>query len=257
MSDAAPALPAPTEGALSRLLALRQASILTSRYVDLKLGDPLGLLMLLLQAPLIGWLMGLAFENKTESKTIDFILAIVAVWFGCFNACREVVKERLIFLRERRAGVSARAYIVSKLIVLALLAVVQCLVLLVLVSREVRMSSPLPLAYAALLGTSLAATALGLLISSVVTSQNAAMAIVPIVLIPQLIFSEVTLGSTRSPVVQRVEKAMVASWGFELLNEARKDKADWGEAFKASMVLGAMTVGFLLLAGVALRAQEE
>jgi ABC transport system ATP-binding/permease protein len=243
--------------ALSRLLGLPQASILTSRYIDLKLGDPLGLLLLLLQAPLIGWLTGLAFENKAESKTLDFILAIVAVWFGCFNACREVVKERLIFLRERRAGVSARAYLLSKLLVLSLLAVVQCLVLLVFVARAVRMESSLPLAYAALLSTCLTATALGLLISSVVTSQNAAMAIVPIVLIPQLIFSEATLGPTRSPVVKRVEKAMVASWGHEALTELLKDKPAWSDILKAEAVLASMAVGFLLLAGLSLRMQEE
>lgn len=257
MSDVAPAeASAPAEGLLSRLLQLRQASVLTSRYVDLKLADLGGLFFLLVQAPLIGWLIGIAYDGKTESKTVDFILAIVAVWFGCFNACREVVKERLIFLRERRAGVSVRAYLVSKALVLSVFAALQCLVLLVMVARAVRMEASLPLLYVGLLSTCLTATALGLLLSSVVHGQNSLIALVPIALIPQLIFSEVTLGTT-SPLVKRIELGMIAAWGLDVLDELRKGKPDWWTVLQGEAVLAGMSLGLLLLAGVCLKAQDE
>lgn len=251
----APATPAP-EGLLSRLLQLRQASILTSRYVDLKLGDLGGLLITLLQAPLIGWLIALAFQGRSESRRIDFILALVAVWFGCFNGCREVVKERLIFLRERRAGVSVRAYVLSKLLVLALLAALQVLVLLLFVAHAVRMSGSLPLVYVGLLTTALTGTALGLLLSSAVKSQNSLIALVPIVLIPQLIFSRAVL-ENMNQVVTRLESAMVAAWGLEVLDQLRKSAPVWSDALKAELVLVAMGAGFLLLAGLCLKAQDE
>lgn len=264
MSGAAPAeaqAPAPVdgpagEGLLGRLLQLRQASILTSRYVDLKLADLGGLFFLLVQAPLIGWLIGVAYEGKTQSRTIDFILVIVAVWFGCFNACREVVKERLIFLRERRAGVTVRAFLVSKVLVLTVFAALQCLVLLIMVARTVRMESSLPLLYVGLLTTCLTATALGLLLSSVVRSQNSLIALVPIALIPQLIFSEVTLGTT-SPLVKRIELGMIAAWGLDLLDALRRSKPAWGTIIQGEAVLVGMSLGLLLLAGVCLRAQDE
>ncbi len=262
MSQAAPIEQAPQpppgegEGALSRLLRLRQASILTSRYVDLKLADLGGLFFLLVQAPLIGWLIGIAYEGKTQSRTIDFILAIVAVWFGCFNACREVVKERLIFLRERRAGVTVRAYLVSKALVLAVFAALQVLVLVVMVARVVRMESSLPLLYAGLLTTCLTATALGLLLSSVVHSQNSLIALVPIALIPQLIFSEVTLGTT-SPLVKRIELGMIAAWGLDVLDELRKSKPAWGTVLQGEAVLLGLALALLVLAGLCLRAQDE
>lgn len=263
MSDAPAAAPAappppapPGEGFFSRALQLRQASVLTSRYVDLKLGDLGGLFLTLVQAPLIGFLIGVAFDGKGESDTLDFILAIVAVWFGCFNGCREVVKERLIFLRERRAGVTVRAYVVSKLLVLAVLAALQCLALLLLVASKVRMDGSLPLMYVGLLSTTLAATALGLLLSSAVHSQNSLIALVPIVLIPQLIFSEVVLHTT-SPVVKRIENGMIAAWGYDILDEVGKSKLAWGELLKAEGVLLGMTLAFLILAGLCLRLQEE
>lgn len=253
-AEAAP--PVEAEGLLSRALRLRQASVLTHRYVDLKLADLGGLFFLLVQAPLIGWLIGLAYDGKAESRTVDFILAIVAVWFGCFNACREVVKERLIFLRERRAGVSVRAYLASKIIVLAVFAALQCLVLLLLVARTVRMQGPLPLIYVGLFSTCLAATALGLLLSSVVRSQNSLIALVPIALIPQLIFSKVTLGTT-SPLVDRIESGMIAAWGLEVLDELRKTSHDWTTILRAEGVLLGLTVGLLALAAVCLRLQDE
>ena len=106
---------APREGTLARLLQWRVASILTARYVELKLADLGGSLILIAQAPLIGYLIRLAFDGEKETLRLQFVLAMVAVWFGTFNACREVVKERLIFLRERRTGVPVRAYLLSKI----------------------------------------------------------------------------------------------------------------------------------------------
>ncbi len=255
-SAPAPAAP-PEEGLVSRLLGLRVASILAGRYVDLKLGDPGGLLILLLQAPLIGWLIGIAFDGKAQNKNIDFCLVLVAVWFGCFNGCREVVKERLIFLRERRAGVPVVAYLASKLLVLALLAAVQCLALVLLVAREVRFDAGLPLTYLTLVGVALAGTALGLLLSSAVKSQNSLIALVPIALIPQLIFSEAVIGTGSNQVVDRIENGMVAHWGLDVLEELRRKTPDWPAVLQGELALAGFTAGFLLLAVVFLSWQEE
>lgn len=255
-----PAAAAPTparEGLLSRLLGLRVASILAGRYVDLKLGDPGGLLILLLQAPLIGWLVGIAFDGKQQNKNIDFVLVLVAVWFGCFNGCREVVKERLIFLRERRAGVPVAAYLASKLLVLAILAAVQCLALIMLVAREVRFDSGLPLTYLTLVAVALAGTALGLLLSSAVKSQNSLIALVPIALIPQLIFSEAVIGTGSNQVVDRIETCMIAHWGLEVVEELRRSAPRWDEVLQGELALLGFTAAFLLLALVFLAWQEE
>lgn len=252
-----PAAAPPSEGALSRLLGLRVASILAGRYVDLKLGDPGGLLILLLQAPLIGWLVGIAFDGKPQNKNIDFVLVLVAVWFGCFNGCREVVKERLIFLRERRAGVPVTAYLASKLLVLALLAAVQCLALVVLVARAVRFDASLPPTYLTLVAVALAGTALGLLLSSAVKSQNSLIALVPIALIPQLIFSEAVVGTGSNQLVDRIEKGMIAHWGLDVLEELRRSAPRWGDVLQGELALLGFTVAFLLLALVFLAWQEE
>ncbi len=55
---------------------------------------------------------------------------MTAVWFGCSNAARELVKERAIYLRERMVNLSIVPYVLSKVVVLAAFAFIQCVLLL-------------------------------------------------------------------------------------------------------------------------------
>lgn len=253
---ATPAAEGASEGLLSRLLAWRAGSILAHRELDLKLGDPGGTLLLLGQAPLIALLVGLAFKGKTEDKTLDFVLSMVATWFGCFNASRELVKERAIFLRERRTGLPVRGYLLAKLAVLLLLAAIQCLVLVGLVSFQVTWKGDTPLIFLGLFLTAAAASALGLFISAASPSQTVAMAVVPIVLIPQLVFSEFVLKSG-SDLAERIQRVMLSTWGYELLDELRQRSTEWGVVLGHGGVLLLATVGLLLCAALFLRLQEE
>lgn len=261
MSEPAAEAAAPPErpgpGLVGRLLALRTASVLTHRYVDLKLADLGGTLVLLAQAPVIGFMIArLAYYQDQEDTTLDFILALVAVWFGVFNGCREFVKERLIFLRERRTGVPVRAYVVSKVGVLAVLAALQCLILVAMVHVWCDLRGNPALVFLTLFSTTLAATSLGLLLSSVVKSQNTLIALVPIVLIPQLIFSDATLGH-RSDLIERIKAAMIASWGWDMLRELAHRKTDWWLLLGHELVLLAIAVGLLVLATGFLRLQGD
>lgn len=257
MSDApAPTPLPPAEGLLARLLALRVAGILTHRYVDLKLGDAGGTLILLLQAPLIGFLIGLAFDGRREDTTIDFVLALVAVWLGCFAGCREVVKERLVFLRERRTGVPVRAYVLSKIAVLAVVVAVQCLALVLMTARGVVFESSPAVVFPVLWLTGLCAAALGLFISSAVHSQSWAVFLVPIALIPQLIFSEPVIPGAPE-LVERIELAMPAAWSLDMLQALRARDLAWLDLLSGGAVLAGGALGFLLLAGVCLRLQHD
>ncbi|MBT7693811.1 MAG: ABC transporter permease, partial [Gemmatimonadales bacterium] len=245
------------DGALDGLLDLRIASILTARYVDLKLADFWGSAILILQAPLIGFFLSLAFDGQSDGdRGFPFVLAMVAVWLGTFSGCREVVKERLIFLRERRAGVSVRAYLLSKVGVLAFVSAIQCLLLLIMVRRTVDFDSSLPLVFLLLLLTTLSANALGLMLSSMVKSQNSLIASVPIVLIPQLIFSDVLLPNP-GQLVENIELGMMASWAYDVLHELPKSEPMWGTIALSCVVLVGMQFAMLLASGIFLRAQDE
>src|SRR4029079_8321143 len=102
---------------------LRQFGILARRYLDLIVQDRRNLLILLLQAPIIGVLLMLVAKSDaivgdkafaSEAKKVLFMLATVAVWFGIINAAREITKESAIYKRERLANLRIGPYVLSK-----------------------------------------------------------------------------------------------------------------------------------------------
>jgi ABC-type multidrug transport system permease subunit len=59
------------------------------------------------------------------------------------------------------------------------------------------------------------ATALGLLLSTMVESAEAAMALTPIALIPQIVLGGLMVPMTTNPLLKPIMYAMPARWGFE------------------------------------------
>ena len=109
-----------------RVSAPAPSRVLAARYRDCLLGDLGGLFLLLAQAPLIGWLCAVVWGSiERDTPALYFVLCLAAVWFGCINACREIVKERRILERERLFGVRPRDYVLSKVWVLATLGAIQ------------------------------------------------------------------------------------------------------------------------------------
>jgi hypothetical protein len=125
-----------------------------------------------------------------------------------------------------------------------------------MVRRTVDFDSSLPLVFLLLLLTTLSANALGLMLSSMVKSQNSLIASVPIVLIPQLIFSDVLLPNP-GQLVENIELGMMASWAYDVLHELPKSEPMWGTIALSCVVLVGMQFAMLLASGIFLRAQDE
>ena len=206
-SDAVPALPVvmttPHSRRQLRASALRQWAILTQRYAELVGRDRVNLALLLAQTPIVAAALSLVASRDmytgpkiNNTQQILLMLGIATLWFGTSNAAREIVKERPVYLRERMVNLRLFPYILSKVGVLAVLGVLQVLVLFVIISLKTRhlpsQGILLPAPIEMVISLSLCALAGllgGLLISSLVRSTDRAMSIVPIVLIPQVIFS--------------------------------------------------------------------
>jgi ABC-type multidrug transport system permease subunit len=208
----------------------RQATILTRRYVDLLFSDRRNMAILLAQAPIIGAVIGLVFKPGTtlieragtESQA-TFMLVISAIWFGCLNAAREVVKERPVYLRERSVNLGIGPYLASKVVPLAALCALQCVVLLAVVSALLSIPGSFAMRAAALLLSALAATALGLTVSALVTTTDKAAAMVPILLIPQVVLSNAIVSLTG--VTKAVAQAsMISYWSFDAMKATLADE---------------------------------
>lgn len=183
---------------------LRQFGILARRYGDLLLQDRRNLMILLLQAPIIGLLLWIVAKTdsivgdkaaQNQANKVLFMLATVAVWFGIINAAREITKESAIYQRERLANLGIGPYVLSKVIILSVLVILQSLILLAFVGLKVTFPSEgifLPIwveMFITTVLTSLAGLALGLVISAFASTPDRSISIVPLALIPQIVFA--------------------------------------------------------------------
>lgn len=182
--------------------AHRQFATLVERYTELIVRDRRNLLLLLLQAPIIGLLIAIvskpqafvSLPDANGARSVLVMLACSIIWLGTMNAAREIVKEQPIYRRERMVGLGLVPYLASKYVVLGALALAQAAVLLVpvLVRSQVPVGGvflPAPLEmYATLALCAVAAVAMGLMLSTLFGNADRAAALVPYVLIPQILF---------------------------------------------------------------------
>jgi ABC-type multidrug transport system ATPase subunit/pSer/pThr/pTyr-binding forkhead associated (FHA) protein len=149
----------------------------------------------------------IAPSSGINAQEILFIMAFAAVMFGCINAAREIVKEGPIYRRERAVNLGIGPYMLSKCVVLGLLCLIQSGILVLIVNAGIPFHQGIFLpvlleVYITLALTSLAGLMLGLAISAIAPNTDRAMSFVPIVLIPQVIFSGIifTLNGTAAQV---------------------------------------------------------
>ncbi|MDI3387486.1 FHA domain-containing protein [Streptomyces sp. B-S-A8] len=139
---------------------------------------------------------GLHVPNSTASVVL-LILAVGACFAGAANSVRELIKERVIYERERATGLSRSAYLMSKVIVLGTITVLQGLLVgaIGFSSREIP-EEGLILGSSVLLELSLPIMALGftammfgLVISSLVKTAEKTMPLLVMFAIVQVVFT--------------------------------------------------------------------
>jgi ABC-type multidrug transport system ATPase subunit len=212
---------------------LGDLSVMTGRYLRSLLSDWRSLALLAAQAPILGLLFAAVLSRQVFATPLvprtnarEFVLACVLamVWIGASNSVREIVKERRTFLRERAVGVSASSLVASRWLVLAIITVLQAIVLyLTATSRqEVALTDGvlfdrLPLAgplemMTALALVGLGSVGIGLLISALVKDANKAMAVLPVVLIPVVLFSGLLIPTVGRIGVEQISWINPVQW---------------------------------------------
>ncbi len=242
------------QGVPGRGAASGQFGLLFSRYFKIKVRDVGGTAIMLLQAPIIGvllagvfggqkaaipyWCLGAMQELAQKSGTAAsgtsdvlksmavtpdnaasmFFLVVSAVWFGTSNAAREIVSEVAVYKRERMVNLGLFNYVFSKFVLLSLFCVIQCTLLLSIVFFALGYNGGMQafgIELFTMICTAMNAVALGLLLSTVVASSEAAMALTPIALIPQVVLGGLMVPMTTNPMLQIPMYVMPARWGFQ------------------------------------------
>jgi ABC transport system ATP-binding/permease protein len=237
----------------------RQRGVLAERYLACVLGDLGTLFILVAQAPLIGWLCTVVWGSvEKDTPSLWFVLCLASVWFGCIGACREIVKERAIIERERFFGVTPAAVVLSKTTVLYGVGALQAVLLQLAVEWRLALQGPFLVQTLALVFAAWCGTSLGLLVSAIAKSQERAVGAVPLLLLPQILFSELAIPKDMfDDTVAVVEKVMPVRWAFRVFQEGAALEPRWHYVAGA---LGAELLGAAILtacAVVALRARRE
>ena len=187
---------------------IQQWLILCQRYWKLILRDQFTLTLMLLTAPLgvglltlalrdydaIAKLTALSAAQASISLRVLFVFTCAALWVGLSSTAQAIVQENHIYYRERLVNLRLLPYIGSKLSIHAGLAILQTILTVVAILLGFR--SPQPDLIPWILGcgmttflTLLASVSLGLMISALVKNSTQANSTLPLILIPQIIFS--------------------------------------------------------------------
>ncbi|WP_405523617.1 FHA domain-containing protein [Streptomyces canus] len=167
----------------------------------------------------------LAGSQLTRDTAMNalLILCVGGVLTGAANAVRELVKERVIYQRERAVGLSRSAYLMSKVVVLGTITVVQAVVLTLVALLGVDLNAPggegvlmPPLAEITIAVALLAFTAmmLGLLVSALVRKEEVTMPLLVLLAIVQVVFCGALLKLDGVPGLEQLSWLVPSRWAL-------------------------------------------
>lgn len=216
----------------------RQFFWLTRRYAEVMARDVPHLALLLLQAPAVALLLLLLFSSGIFAPRGDDFLTVsardtlqamfalqvittLAIFMGASNAAREITKEMPIYARERMVNLGVLPYVMSKVAVLSVISLIQSVALLGIFAARVDLSvlgwEIYPELLAAVFLTSLGGLSMGLLVSATVGNSDRAMAIVPILVIPQILLAGAIVPLERMLLpAKALAQLMMSKWALEL-----------------------------------------
>ena len=214
----------------------RQFGTLLRRGTKLLVNDGMFLLLMIVQAPLIGIVLnGLTSADMFQRSQADvfpaqrlfFLMSSSAVISGVCASMRELVKERKVFWRERMVGLRLGPYLMSKIVLLMVFCLYEFAVLVLSVLSKAMppengvlgfVSVPFEMLVTLFL-TMFGGTTLGLLMSAVAKNQELLGLLVPLALIPQLALSK-ALGLPLSGIVDVFSKLTFGYWAVEALGDS-------------------------------------
>lgn len=214
-----------------------QLYVFFKRDVLSKLTNKQYMIINLLEAPVLAFVLSffVKFYNSSgdgvytfnENQNIPpflFIAVIVALFIGLTVAAEEIIKDQKILKRESFLNLSRGSYLISKISIMFIISAVQML-LFVIVGNYILEIKGMWLSYWLILfSLSCFANLLGLNVSASFNSVKVIYILIPILIIPQLLFSGVIVkfdklhplfGNQSS--VPLIGNVMASRWAYEAL----------------------------------------
>jgi ABC-type multidrug transport system ATPase subunit len=200
------------------------------------------LILLIVEAPVLALMLAyfskkFTFVNGAPHYTLGenevfpaflFMAVIVALFLGLVISAEEIFRDRKILVREKFLNLSRFSYLSSKILVLFIISGFQSLVFLLISNAILDIQGMLFPNWLILFSASCWANLVGLNISSGFKSVIAIYVVVPLILVPQLIFSGVVIDfadmhnkGTHEKTVPLIGDLMASRWAYEAIAVAQ------------------------------------
>ena len=230
-----PPVEAPSDiGEPTHTSLLRQFSTIVRRQARLIISDR-GYFIFLALLPFIMGVLSLAVpgtagfgvpdpmgDAPNEPGQILVLLNVGAIFMGTALTIRDLIGERPIFRREQAVGLSTTAYLLAKVCVYSVFAVLQSTIVTAITiigkggptqGATVLGSATLEL-FVSMAATTVAAAMVGLALSALAKSNEQIMPLLVVAIMSQLVFSGGMIPVTNRPVLDQMSWVTPARWGF-------------------------------------------
>lgn len=213
-----------------------QFNVFFMRDLLSKLSNRQYVLVTLLEAPVLALVLSFVvkyFGNGDSNKAYSlfhnenvpqyiFIAVVVSLFLGLSVAAEEIHKDKKILRRESFLNLSKGSYLLSKMSILFIISALQSLFFVLVGNLIIEMNDMWWQFWLILFSTSCVANIMGLNISSAFNTAKVIYIIVPILIIPQLLFSGVIVKFdklhpvfSKSTEVPWIGNLMVSRWAYE------------------------------------------
>jgi ABC transport system ATP-binding/permease protein len=208
---------------------LQQFVLLTKRQFRLRLDGWRNLALAFGPLLAIALLVAAISSGPNHPRTL-LMLLFSGLWFGGSAAVREIVDEQSIYRRERQRGLSMLAYLGSKVFYSGVLAVVQSLIFVLVLTFLDAQANHFLQAWLMMGIITVQGVLLGLLISATARTAERAMYLLPLLLIPQLLLAGLLMPvAKRRPftVVKAGETAQCTTRNAPVSGFCLEDAPSW------------------------------
>lgn len=218
---------------------LRQFEIYAMRDALKKLKDRQYLIINFLEAPILAFILGYftkfisgtdanpnlyVFGHNSNVPAYLFMSVVVALFIGLNVSAEEIIKDRKLLQREKFLNLSRSSYLNSKILNLIVISAIQSLTFVWIGNFILEIKGLWFQYWIVLFSTYVFANMLGLNISSGLKTVVAIYVIIPLILVPQLLFSGTIVNFNKlhqsisnREYVPRIGDLMISRWAYEAL----------------------------------------
>ena len=219
----------------------KQLIIFIRRNLVMKLRNTTNMLItfgqVIILSAIIAFILRLAPVNEVYSfnQNINigifiFISVIIFIFLGMSNSMEEILSERKNILREKMLNLKVHSFLYSKIIVLCLFSALQVIIYLLISARILDIQGMFSIYFVYLFSASLIGSSIGVFISTFLSDIKSVINIIPLILIPQIIFGGAIIEFEKmnrnitfidANPIPEVVKIMPSYWLFEGLYTAQ------------------------------------